>query len=48
MKFQKPKCFTPNSDAYPLCTGAKHPVDLAENDCIRCSLYENMGETQVK
>ena len=41
MKFEKPKCFTFNSDTYPLCTGAKHPADFAENDCIRCKLYVN-------
>lgn len=46
MKFEKPKCFTSNSDTYPLCTGAKHPADFAENDCIRCKLYVNYNKEE--
>lgn len=40
----KPKCYRSNNDTYPLCLGAKHPVDFAENDCINCCLYENMAD----
>lgn len=47
-KTGKPKCFTLNSDTYPLCTGAEQPVDFAENDCVHCNLYENMDEEQFK
>lgn len=38
-------CYRPNEDPYPLCKGASHPVEFAENDCIRCNLYENMDES---
>lgn len=39
---EKPKCYKSNNDSYPLCCGASHPQEFAENDCIRCCLYENM------
>lgn len=43
----KPKCYRTNNDPYPLCLGAKHPVDFAENDCRTCCLYEDMDEEVV-
>jgi hypothetical protein len=43
-KERKPACYRPNSWIYPLCLGAEHPVDFAENDCIHCCLYENMED----
>lgn len=43
-KTAKPKCYESNNDLYPLCRGAQHPVEFAENDCIHCSLYENMED----
>ena len=43
-KEKKPACYRPNSWIYPLCLGAEHPVDFAENDCIHCCLYENMED----
>ena len=39
-----PKCFRPNNDTYPLCLGAEHPVDFAENDCNHCCLYESIED----
>lgn len=33
-------CYRENDDPYPLCKGAKHPQEFAENDCMRCCLYE--------
>ncbi len=42
---EKPSCYRPNEDTYPLCKGAEHPVDFAEADCIRCNLYEDMDES---
>lgn len=41
---EKPQCYRANDGVYPLCLGAEHPVDFAENDCMRCCLYENMVE----
>ncbi|GAA0382518.1 hypothetical protein GCM10008933_12100 [Paenibacillus motobuensis] len=38
----KPSCYRENEDPYPLCKGAKHPQEFAENDCLRCNLYEEM------
>lgn len=38
--FEKPECYTPNDDPYPLCKGANTPQGLAENDCYTCCLYE--------
>lgn len=43
-KIEKPKCYRPNNDPYPLCSGAEHPVDFAECDCVHCCLYESMED----
>lgn len=43
-RVEKPKCYTPNTDPYPLCKGASHPQEFAENDCIHCCLYESMAD----
>ena len=40
----KPECYRPNNDPYPLCCGASHPQEFAENDCIHCCWYENTRE----
>lgn len=42
--FDRPSCYEPNSSPYPLCRGANTPQGLAENDCYRCCLYEDMKE----
>lgn len=39
-KNNQPDCYRPNDDIYPLCKGANHPQEFAENDCLRCNLYE--------
>jgi hypothetical protein len=36
----KLSCYQSNEATYPLCKGAKHPQEFAENDCVRCCLYE--------
>lgn len=36
----KPSCYRENKEPYPLCKGAEHPQEFAENDCARCCLYE--------
>ncbi len=41
-KITRPECYKPNNDPYPLCCGASHPQEFAENDCIHCCLYKNM------
>ena len=43
-KIEKPVCYRPNNDPYPLCLGDENPAWFAENDCVRCCLYENMIE----
>lgn len=43
-KTEKPSCYRPNDNPYPLCLGGNTPVEIAENDCIRCCIYENMDE----
>ena len=43
-EIDKPKCYRPNDNPYPLCKGASHPQEFAENDCIHCCLYENMAD----
>lgn len=42
-KIEKPECYRQNNDSYPLCFGASHPQEFAENDCIHCCLYEKFG-----
>lgn len=44
VRTEKPKCFTTGN--YPLCKGASNPVDVAEYDCIRCRLYENLNKEE--
>ena len=44
MKIERPDCYRPNDDPYPLCRGPENPAEYAENDCVRCCLYENMIE----
>jgi hypothetical protein len=44
MIFAHPTCYEPNDDPYPLCKGDNTPQGLAENDCYRCCLYEDMKE----
>lgn len=44
MSIEQPACYRPNDDPYPLCRGPENPAEYAENDCIRCCLYENMIE----
>ena len=34
----KPNCFTPNNDPYPLCGGANNKL------CIHCCLYEDFPD----
>ena len=43
-KTKKPECYQPNNNTYPLCLGAEHPVDFAENDCIHCRWYESVED----
>ncbi len=43
-KIEKPSCYRPNDNFYPLCVGGHTPVEVAENDCDRCNLYEHMVE----
>lgn len=38
-KSEKPVCYTPNNDTYPLCKGN------GEQKCKHCCLYEDMEET---
>lgn len=37
-KIDKPDCWNPNNDPYPLCKGN------AEHECRECCLYEDMDE----
>ena len=39
---EKPKCYTPNNDDYPLCKGNMK----SEHHCLQCNLYENMEEEE--
>ena len=41
---EHPKCYRPNDEPYPLCLGAENPAEFAENDCVRCGLYQDMIE----
>lgn len=37
-KVDKPSCYNPNNDMYPLCKGNENPL----HDCKHCCLYEDM------
>jgi len=37
---EKPQCYTPNNDTYPLCKGKSTLSD----ECKNCCLFENMTE----
>lgn len=48
-EFEKPECYTPNDDLYPLCKGACLPRRLTESSCRDCCLYENYaGDDQYE
>lgn len=38
---ERPECYNPNSNPYPLCKGANTPQGVAENECYTCCLYED-------
>jgi hypothetical protein len=37
---EKPECYTPNNDPYPLCKGNNNSL----HNCEDCCLYEDMIE----
>lgn len=40
----KPVCFMPNKEVYPLCTGKRNRFNEVFTTCQSCNLYENMKE----
>jgi hypothetical protein len=40
----KPVCFMPNKEVYPLCTGKRNRFKEVFTTCQSCNLYEDMKE----
>lgn len=43
-KREKPVCFIPNEETYPLCKGKRNRFDGVFTTCQSCNLYEDMKE----
>lgn len=39
--FEKPTCYMPNNDPYPLCLGNN------SGECLKCCLFEDMDEDYI-
>ena len=44
-KTEKPYCYEPNKDPYPLCKGQIGKKAITIMPCKQCNLYENMEES---